>query len=128
MTGIVAVTSLGVFILALWILRVVPVSARAIFVAQGAVAIIRDHRYDDAAREKAVQHASLKLLKVFFSLLSRGSLTLLASLAPIFLADISGLVASENVIVFLSRIDVIIIATIAITTGYFVVKRLWPTK
>jgi len=125
----VGIASILLFLVALWLLRLVPTAAGALATAQGAVAAMRDPALDDMAREKAVQAASLRLMGAFASIVARGALSLGASLLPIWLADLTGLAAVGAVIDFLSRWDVIVIATVVILAGYVIRVRLWaPTN
>lgn len=128
MIAAVGVASILLFMIALWLLRLVPVASGAVATAQGAMAVMRDPALDDAAREKAVQAASLRLMGTFASIVMRGALSLGVSLLPIWLADISGLASGEAVIGFLSRWDVIVTATVVICVGYVVWVRLWAPK
>lgn len=125
MIVVTAAASISVFLIALWLARVVPTSAGAVTIARGALGAMRDTELDDAAREKAVQHASLQLLGTFVSILARGAAAIAASLVPIWLADVTGFAASDQVIAFLSRWDVIVIASIVIVIGYLVRTWLW---
>ena len=123
------IASIVLFLIALWLLRLVPVASGAIATAQGAMAAMRDPALDDAAREKAVQAASLRLMGSFASIVVRGALSLGVSLLPIWLADVTGLASGAAVIDFLSRWDVIIIASVVIVAGYVVRIKLWaPTS
>ena len=125
MIAATATASIIVFLVALWLARVVPASAGAVAIARGALAAMRDAELDDAARERAVRRASLQLLATFFSILVRGAVAIGASLVPIWLADAASLAASDQVIEFLSRWDVIVIASIVIVIGYLVRMWLW---
>lgn len=129
MIAAVGIASIVLFLVALWLFRLVPTAAGALATAQGAVGAMRDEALDDAAREKAVQSASLRLMGAFASIVVRGALSLGASLLPIWLADVAGLAAGNDVIDFLSRWDVIIIATVVIVAGYVIRIKLWaPTS
>lgn len=129
MIAAVGIASIVLFLIALWRLGLVRVAAGALATAQGALAVMRDASLDDAAREKAAQAASLRLLGIFFSITWRGGLSLGISLLPIWLADISGQAASAEVIGFLSRWDVIGIASAVVVAFYVVRVRLWaPTS
>lgn len=120
-----AAAAIGVFLIALWLSGVVPASVSALTIARGALGAMRDPGLDDAAREKAVQRASLRLMGTFFSILLRGAVAVGASLLPILLADVTGFAARDQVIDFLSRWDVIVIASIVIVLGYLVRMWLW---
>ena len=128
MTAVIEFFSIVTFIAALWLFRIVPLGVKAISISQDAVSTLRNESYDDLEREKAVQQASIMLFRVFFSIVYRSILTLAASLLPIWLADWSGWVKSEEVTAFLFRTDVILIASILLLIVYFAGKRLWFPK
>jgi hypothetical protein len=123
-----AVASICAFLVALWLVGVIPASAGAVAIARDALSVLRDAELDDAAREKAVQRASVRLLTTFFSILARGAAAIGASLVPIWLADVAGIAPSDHVIEFLARWDVIAIASVVIVIGYLVRVRLWASS
>ena len=129
MIAAAGIASIVLFLIALWRLGLVRIAQGALATAQGALTTMRDPALDDAAREKAVQAASLRLMGTFASIVLRGALALGVSLLPIWLADLAGLAASGEVIFFLSRWDVIAVASVVIVAGYVVRVRLWaPTS
>jgi len=128
MIAVIAFLSIISFIIALWMFRIVPLSSKAISISQDAVSTLRDDSYNDIEREKAVQHASIMLLKIFFSIFYRTVLTFTICLLPIWLADWLGWVKSEEVTAFLFRVDVILITSLLLLIVYFAGKRLWPSK
>lgn len=123
-----AVLSIGVFICMFRMSGVMRVGTGVLVTVQGAVAAMRDDSLDEKTREKELQRASLQLLGAFLSILTRSVLTLLASLLPIWLGDLLGLVKIEEVISYLSRLDVITIATVLIVFGYVIWFRLRPSS
>ena len=123
-----AIASISIFIGALWLFGVLRASSSALDTAQGAIAILRNGGLDDDAREQGVRHASLALFRIFISILVRSTLTLLVSSVPIWLADFVGLAPSGDVIRFLSRWDVILVATGVITIGYPLIRKLCRYK
>ena len=128
MIAAAAIASIGCFIVAFWLLGVARVGAGVLTVARGAVAAMRDENLDDAAREKAVQRASLQLMGAFASILVRSALALLISFLPIWIASLAGLASIEAVVAFLSRWDVIAVASMAVIAGYVIWTRLAPTR
>ena len=128
MIAATAAASICVFLVAFWALRIVPASAGAVAIARDALGVMRDPALDDASREKAVQRASLRLLGTFFSILLRGAIAFGVSLLPIWLADAVGLASHHKVIAFLSRWDVILIASLLVGLGYLAGKRLWTSR
>lgn len=123
-----AVATLAILAVALWLSGVMRVSAGVLSTTQNAAAIMRDPALDDLQREKAMQRASLRLLADFGSILFRGVLSLAISFVPIWLADVAGLASSRAVIEFLSRTDVIIVASIVMVAGYVIRVRMWPSN
>ena len=126
MIVVTAAASIGMFLVAFWLSGVLTASASALAVARDALEQIRDTNNDDMAREKAARRASLRLIGILGSILGRGAVAVGASLLPIWLADVTDLAASGQVIAFLSRWDVIVSASIVIVLGYYARKRLWP--
>lgn len=123
---LVALLSVSLFLIAFWRLKITRVGTDAIKTANSAVATMKDKSLDDEAREKAIQGASIKLFKSFFSILIRSALALAVSFLPIYLAHLSGLAAMDDVIGFLSRWDVIVIISVVIIGGYFILGRSKP--
>ena len=123
-----ALTSVGLFIGALWAFGAIRVAASVVGIAQGAVATIQDDSISDEVSEKEVQRASLRLMGAFLSILLRSAVALLVSFLPIWLANSIGLAAIEDVLLYLSRWDVILILTVALTAGYVIWGRIWPFK
>ena len=128
MIAVVSFVSIVCFLVAFSYARIVPVAAAALSTAQGAFRVMRDPAVDDDAREAAMQGAALKLIGTFASIFVRSVAAVVASMAPIYLADVLGLAASESVIGFLSRWDVILGASLIITGFYFIRLRLWPRR
>ncbi len=127
-TPAVALTAVALFALALWGLGILRAGAEVFAVARGAVAALRDPGLDDAAREAAVQRASLRLFGAFFSILARSALALLLSFAPIWLAETAGVVTSDAVMVYLSRWDIIVVVSIVMLAGYRLRMLLWASS
>jgi hypothetical protein len=123
-----AVACIAVFVVALRISGVVGASAGVLTTTQQAVAIMRDGSIDDAAREKAIQRASIGLIASFGSILLRAALALAASLLPVWLAGMADLARPRDVFEFLSRRDVILAATGVMIVGYVARVRLWPSN
>lgn len=122
-----AVASLSIFAIALGLSGVAGVAAGVLTTTQDAVAVMRDATLDEAAREKAIQRASVRLLSDAAGILVRAALSVAVSLVPIWLVDATGLAPFESVIAFLSRWDVVLIASVVMVAGYFARRRLWPS-
>jgi len=120
-----AVVSIGIFIVALSKSGVASATGGVLATTQATVAVMRDASLDDAARARAVQRSSVKLLRDVASIFLRGGLSLVASLAPIWLLDATGLVPARAVFEFLSRVDVMAASTILMVVGYLAWTRVW---
>ncbi len=128
MIAATALASIGLFIGALWVFGIARVGAGVLVIAKGAVAAMHDKSLDDEVREKTVRRASIELIGAFFSILVRGALAFLASFLPIWIASLAGLASIEDVLLYLSRWDVIVIASVVVTAGYVIWMRLWPSR
>ena len=125
MTVWVALLSGAAFLAAFGLSGIVRVALSAVEIARHAISVMHDDAFDDDAREAAAQAASLRLLRVFFSIAVRSVLVLLVSVAPIWGAEQAGLCERGDVIALLSRWDVILGSTIAICALYMLKVRLW---
>ena len=123
-----AIVSIIVFICSFHLSGVVRVSTGVLVIVHGAFATIRDNSLDDETREKELQEASVKLFGAFISIIFRSALTLLLSFLPIWLVSLISFVKIEDVIYFLSRWDVILIASVIIVAGYIIRNRLQPSS
>ena len=128
MVPAVALASIGAFIAAFGLLGIARIGTQILAIARGAVATMRDEAIDEETREKNVQQAALRLLGAFIAILTRSSLALAVSLAPIWLADQAGLAAGGEVVAYLARWDVIAVASVAMLTGFAVWRRLWASS
>lgn len=124
----VTVASILVFVLVFWKAGVVPAAQKAIATASGAGKVMSSKDLDDEVKEKEVQKAAIGLLGSVVSITVRSILSLVAAAVPIYGAEAAGLVSADLVIDFMSRWDVIIIVSVVMIAGYFVVRRLWPAK
>ncbi|CAB5122786.1 hypothetical protein D3OALGA1CA_2685 [Olavius algarvensis associated proteobacterium Delta 3] len=121
-----AILSIIVFLCAFKFLGLERLGTEILASARSAAGVVRDPNLSDETREKELQRSSIDLFKSFFSILFRGVLCLVLSFVPIWLASLTGLAKMGDVIGFLSRWDVIIIATIIIGAGYVICVRRRP--
>ena len=128
MIALTAFVSVLLLAVALDRVRVVSVATTALGTAQNAVATMRDGSLDDQARERAMQQASMRLFGHFASILGRVAVALVVSLVPVVIADQSGVATAASVIAFLSRLDVVLIASVGVVLGYLIRIRLWPSN
>ena len=120
-----AAISVAVFMLAFWKLAIVASARSAIAIMQNAVGVMRDPSLDDLAREKAVQAASLKLVRQAFSIIVRSVLALAAAFVPLILADQFGLAPLSASLEYLARWDVIIVVSIVVLFIWILGARFW---
>ena len=118
--------AVGVFAAALWWLGVTAAAAEVMAVTRSAVATIKDSALNDSQREARVQQAALRMISLFGSIVVRGVLAVVASVAPIGAAHLTGVVSASDVIRFLSRWDVALVSTAVMVTGYAMRGQLWP--
>ena len=118
MIALAALATVAAFAVAFWRLGVVQAASGAIAVSRDTMAIVRDPRLDDRAREDAVQRASLRLMGACASILMRSGLAAFTSLAPIWALSALGVVTVAEVMEFLSRSDVIAGVTVVMVAGY----------
>jgi hypothetical protein len=123
----IAALSIGFFVAGVSLLRIPKVAAGALSTSSRAMATLRDAS-DDRAREHAMQQASLRLAGSFVSMLLRTALALGLALVPVGVAGVAGLVAPGDVVVFLSRWQVGLTATIVVGGGYFAWTHWWITS
>jgi len=128
MIAATAILSIGAFLIAFWRLRVAEIAAGVLVTARDALATMRDEALDDRQRERAVQQASIRLMGAFVSILLRSLLALLAALLPIWAVALTGLAPQDAVVSYLSRWDVIAVATLVILAGFVVWTRLRPAR
>ena len=122
-TASVGASVILAFMLGLWFARLVPTARRAIEIARVAHDVMNDAAMDDFDKEKAVRRYAVQLLGSFASIFLRSLAALIISAIPLVFADVSGIAPRQAVIVFLSRWDVILVATFVITAGWLVVNR-----
>lgn len=128
MTVGTAIFCIAVFAAALWLSGLLRAGAGALATAHGALAVLRDPAMDDAAREREVQRAALRLFGAGFSILLRGALALCAAALPLWLAEATGLAPMGAVMDFLLRWEVIVLATLVLFAAQLTWRRLCPPR
>lgn len=126
MTAAVAIASILAFVAVFWKAGVVEAARKAIATASQAGRVMSSKELDDHTKEKEVQKAALGLVGSVFSIAIRSLVALAAAALPIYGADAAGLAGADAVIDFLSRWDVIIVATVVMIALYVAGRRLWP--
>jgi hypothetical protein len=122
---LIAASSIGLFLLVFWLAGVVPSAKSAIAVTRDGMQAMRDADLNEAARERAVQAAAIRLVAVSGSLILRNLAALIAAFVPILVADWAGIVPQTAMLAFMGRWDVILIATVVVTLGFMVGVRVW---
>lgn len=119
----VACLAIAVFMAALIIFRIVAVATDAVNISRGVMRTLSDPELDDTHREKAMQKASLSLLGKFVSITIRGAAALLLSFLAIYLADLTGMADTQEVVTLLSSPEAIIVTTVILTAAWFIWKK-----
>jgi len=122
---VASVAAIAVFLVAFYLLGIVPAARRALGTTQSAMATMRDPAMDELARERAVQSAALGLIGLSVSLLLRSLAALAAAAVPILLFDLLGLAPWQATTAFLGRVDVIVVSSVVIVVGWLLAVRLW---
>jgi len=119
-----AFLTVTVFVVALWWFGIVPAAAKAVAVSRDSATIIRDPALSDEDKERALQSASLTLLRGFLSITWRGAAAVGVSLLPMVVFDVVGLADFGAVADFLATWEAIVVASVVITLVYWVGSRL----
>lgn len=126
MTALVAALGVAAFAVAFALLRVPAWAGESLAVAGRAHAALRDPALDDTARERAAQTAARRLFYVGGVIVVRTAVALAVAAAPLVLADGFGVVPAATVAGFLMRLDVILIAGVALVAVWIVQRRVLP--
>lgn len=126
MTALVAALGVAAFAVAFALLRVAAWAGESLAVAGRAHAALRDPALDDGARERAAQTAARRLFYVGGVISVRTAVALAAAAVPLVLADGLGVVPATTVAGFLMRLDVILIAGVALVALWLLRRRLLP--
>ena len=125
--GIVTAISIGVFLLAFWRAGVVPCAKSAVAATRDAMLAMRDPSLDERAREHVVQTMALRLAGISGSLMLRNLAALIVGYVPIVAADWLGFTTQAAALSFMTRWDVILVATGVVTLGLRRRRsRAWP--
>jgi hypothetical protein len=128
MIAATAIASVGVFIFTFWLFGVARVGTSVLTTTRDAMNILHDKNLDDLDREKKLQRASLQLGSAFVSISIRSALALATSFLPIWLVSLSGQVTIEDVLVYLSRWDVIVAVTLVVILIYIISTRVLSSR
>lgn len=128
MVAALGLASVAAFLVALWIVRIVPVAAGSLVTVRKTVAELRDPALDDLAREKTARRAAVRLFGGFISILIRSLIALAVAFLPIYLGHMFGMASRGAVAVFLARWDVIVGVSVAVCLFAYIKVRFWPRK
>jgi len=128
MTSAIGLISLLLFAVAFWHLGVVRAAGGALAVVRQVASVVRDPQSSDLVKEAAARGAAFQLLASLCSIAVRGGLAGLVSVLPVWMADATGLVRQEAVLAYLSRWEVMALASFALTAAYVVGVRLCRLK
>lgn len=120
----ISILAVAAFLLVFAVVGIMDVALGVASTANDALRIMRDPTATDEERESHVQKAAIKLFGAFFGILVRVAAALAASVAPILIADFTGIAPAETVFAFLARWDVLLVMTVIITVGWFAMARL----
>jgi hypothetical protein len=93
-----------------------------------AMATLTNADLEDEEKEVIIQRASISLLKSFISILFRSLISMAVSIVPILIFDQLAYVKMEETYSFLSRWDVIIVASLIVTLLYLVIQVYLSTR
>ncbi|MGE3469437.1 MAG: hypothetical protein AB7O28_03755 [Vicinamibacterales bacterium] len=111
------------FAFSLRLTGVVGAAASATDTARSALAAVRDPSLDDDARERAARDASGALFKATGSILVRGLVSAVLLFLPVWLADLTGLARSADVVAFLTSWQGIALALVTGTAAVLPGRR-----
>ena len=128
MIYLVSTLSILLFISFFLLLKIVKVAKQAISTCNMAMATITHSDLEDEEKEVIIQRASISLLKSFISILFRSLVSLAISMVPIWAFDQLDYVKMEETFSFLSRWDVITVATLIVTLSYLATRVYLSTR
>ncbi len=128
MIYLVSTLSILLFIIFFLLLKIVTVAKQAINTCNMAMATLTNADLEDEEKEVIIQRASISLLKSFISILFRSLISMAVSIVPILIFDQLDYVKMEETYSFLSRWDVIIVASLIVTLLYLVIQVYLSTR
>lgn len=97
---------------------------RAIDTTKESASIIIDKRLNDQAKEKKIQKAAIKMIKLAFLITLKATACIITATIPLWIADSLKLVLLSEITVFALRIDVLMITTFLLIGGTYATKKL----
>lgn len=123
MTALVTALGVAVFAAVFTLLRVPAWAGEGLAVAGRAQRTLRNPALDDAAREAGAQAAARRLFHVFAVIVVRTAAALAAATLPVLIADRLALVPARDVAAFSMRLDVILVAGVALIALWWLQRR-----
>lgn len=123
MTFAAALTSVICFALAFQRLAIASVAGRTLHAGREAVRVMTDAKVSDEAKERIARTTSLMLMRGFWSLASRSGAAIAASLLPLVVLDIAGVVRMSAVNRLLTSWNGLLLACGALTLIHVVRAR-----
>ena len=123
--GVLAIglAAIAAFVAAFYWSGLVARASAAVGVAQDAMTVIGDKTLEDEEKQPLVQAAALRLFGHFGLITLTAFLVLLAPGLVIWLADMAGVAPLSAVTDFLLSWQVILISTVVIGAGFWIVRR-----
>ena len=90
------------------------------------MAVLRNSQLDDHAKEKALQHSTVRLFKLLSLLLVGSAVAVLAPVAVVWLFDAIGLISFDAVLDMLQRLDFLLAAMLISFAAFFALRRFNP--
>ena len=115
-----AVVAAACFMVALQLMRVLPIAAGVADMTRAAARTFNNAELSDADKEQFLRKASVSLLGTFVSITARAAVALGAALLPLFALQAAGLVDVTAVADFLATWPGILLASVVMTAAYFV--------
>lgn len=123
LTYLAAVAAAAVFGFFIRFLRIVPVAREVVAVSRGAVACMRDPAISDLEKERAMQRASISLMRGFLSILGRSAAAVAAAALLLLALDAIRLARLSAVTDLLATWQGIVLTTVAMILVWYVGLR-----
>jgi hypothetical protein len=126
----ITVTALSIvlFALAFVAVGVVGAATRAVAVARDAFAVMADQTIGDDERESSVRRASLELMAGFVSITTRTAAAAALGLLPVWASDGLGWVRTDDVLLLMSRWDVLATSTAVLVVAFITWRRFGTSR
>ena len=112
------------FCAAFYFTKLLTTCTQIIDISHQAIATIADKSRDDDVKEKAAKVAAVSIFRKSFSLSVKIVITLVATVFPLWLADITGMANFSETSEFALRLDVLLVTTIIVSIIVFFGRKL----